>query len=1065
MASRGDVDADTRSIIGETPLYKAAQNGHLEVVQYLASRGDVDADALSFSLTPLHIAAWYGHLDVVKYLLSRDDVDGDGNAQESSTGETPLIMMMRHGGNLDVVKYLLSRDDVDVNAQNKWGETALDKAVGRGNYAILETIELLRARGGVCLARTDEACGLVMRPFHFILTVGANHSGAVHTVTATDPLRPNAATIYSLVHSGGFSLTVDSETGMLSLPADFGVLTAGLVATASIQAATEGGTQKVTVERVVKVLPLVTAELSDYPSRLTAAAGYMGVLATLSGTEEGVTVSYRPGLDEEVFTLAVLPSGKAALSLVSRLGGEDVTATAVVALGKDGYLPATVTALVTVSALLPAKTLVTVFPDVADIVVTLSARRGGTRYEKISGSVELSVLDSGEISVTAPRLSSFAWYHLDVRADSPGVLGGERFLVSLLAAPCAPGAPPAGDLIQAVDRNVEIDDICRMILSGADVSLKNSKNGTPLHRALVGEYYAAASLLIAAGAEVDAQNSRGKTPLYLATSISDNRGIASLLLMSGANPTISDRGGVTPFDNALARNDYDLIVLLAENMDPLPDGARFASGEKVLRQMVRTGYFDSAITVAPLLASRGVDVNALNSNGNSPLYLAANVASPSMVSLFLSLGANVSLSGGGGDTPLHRASYHGGNSAAALTIAFQLLTAGANVTVVNGAGRTPFFYPLWRNCCIQRFRPNNYAMIALLAEYADVLPAVDHAEARNVLRSAAISGSDSPGALAAVSLLASLSVNVDAPGHGGKTPIYLAIEAGDAAMVSMFVNVGADLSVKDNDGLAPLHFSMARDLSPGDPTIVSMLANAPGGNVNIRTEDDGSVALHFSAFASPDPVNIIIVSILLDAGADVNVRRHISDDLRDAGETPLIVALAWTSLLKVTMVSMLANAPGVKLDAPASYRNERAPLHVAALGGSSLGNSKMHVSILLDAGANVNVKDGVNGQTPLHLVVIEGNVDFLSRTVNPGDPKMVSILLDAGANVDAEDNNGRTPLHEAVIRANDGGDAAVAVISALVDAGANVNAEDNDGQTPLDYETENNTEIINLLTE
>ena len=347
LSSHDDVDADAPNLISYTPLHLAADNGHLDVVKYLSSRGDVDADARSFfGNTPLRHAAGQGHLDVVKYLSSRGDVDVNVRGNH---GITPLNSAAWNG-RLDVVKYLSSRDDVDVNTQDKWGHTPLDRAVNRGD---LEIATFLRARGGVCLIRTDEACGLVMRPFHFILTItNTNHSGAVHavhTVTATDPLRPNAAAIYSLVHSGGFSLTVDSETGVLSLPADSEVLTSGLVATASIQAATEGGTQNLTVEVVIEVsLP---PTLSSYPSLLTASSEYMGVLATLSATEEDVAMSYDSGLDEKVFTLTALPSGKAELSLVARLGVEDVTATAVVELSKYGHDPTLVTARVTVAAL------------------------------------------------------------------------------------------------------------------------------------------------------------------------------------------------------------------------------------------------------------------------------------------------------------------------------------------------------------------------------------------------------------------------------------------------------------------------------------------------------------------------------------------------------------------------------------------------------------------------------------------------------------------------------------------------------------------------------------------
>ena len=222
---------------------------------------NVNAQDSSFGWTPLHMVAVYGvlaaaetrgNLEVAKYLLSRDDINV--NAQDNRRF-TPLHRAAWHR-NWDMVKYLLSRDDVDVNARIEYAAyiTPLD-VLARSWYSHMDMALLsrARARGGVCVSSTQDVCGLVMRPRYFILTINTNHSGAVHTVTATDSFRPDAATIYSLVHSNGLSLTVNSETGVLSLPADAGVLTEGIVATASIQATTEGGTQSVTVEVVIKV--------------------------------------------------------------------------------------------------------------------------------------------------------------------------------------------------------------------------------------------------------------------------------------------------------------------------------------------------------------------------------------------------------------------------------------------------------------------------------------------------------------------------------------------------------------------------------------------------------------------------------------------------------------------------------------------------------------------------------------------------------------------------------------------------------------------------------------------
>ena len=502
--------------------------------------------------TPLHRAVVRNDYAIASLLI---DAGAEVDAQNTK-GKTPLYLAASLE-RADMVLLFLSAG-ADGGLPDEEGITPLDMAVEND----LDVVADIRNAGGVCLTRTDAACGLVMRPLHSTVVVAENHVGAALTVTAVT--HGDAAPEYSLVYDvNGFSV---SEAGELT--ADSGTLAEGLVATVSIQATTEGGTQSVAVERVVSVsAPSLMIMLSDYPSEVTAAADYAGALATLSATEEGATVFYRSGLDEARFALATLSSGKAELSLISPLGGENAVAKAVVELGKYGHVSVMVTALVTVSGLLPAEGVFTILSDRADTGVTLAARRGGTRYEKTGGSDELSVSDSGVISVAeGARLSNFIWYDLKARADSPGIWGGEPFSMSLLAAPCAPGDPPAGDLnlIAAVNnRGIDSDGVCRMILAGADVNVKNSREATPLHRAVVGDDYTVASLLIEAGAEVDAQNIKGKTPLYLAVArLAASLGradIVSLLLSAGADGGLPDEGGITPLDMAV-ENDLDVVA-------------------------------------------------------------------------------------------------------------------------------------------------------------------------------------------------------------------------------------------------------------------------------------------------------------------------------------------------------------------------------------------------------------------------------------------------------------------------------------------------------------------------
>jgi len=57
--------------IGYTPLYIAAQKGHLDVVKTLIEHGArVDA-ATTDGATPLYIACQNGQIEVVKYLIEK----------------------------------------------------------------------------------------------------------------------------------------------------------------------------------------------------------------------------------------------------------------------------------------------------------------------------------------------------------------------------------------------------------------------------------------------------------------------------------------------------------------------------------------------------------------------------------------------------------------------------------------------------------------------------------------------------------------------------------------------------------------------------------------------------------------------------------------------------------------------------------------------------------------------------------------------------------------------------------------------------------------------------------
>ena len=79
---------------GFTPLFVAAQNGHLEVVRALVTELGANVNQVNQGSTPLRIATERGHVEVVRALVT--ELGADVN-QATLDGKTPLIVAAHYG--------------------------------------------------------------------------------------------------------------------------------------------------------------------------------------------------------------------------------------------------------------------------------------------------------------------------------------------------------------------------------------------------------------------------------------------------------------------------------------------------------------------------------------------------------------------------------------------------------------------------------------------------------------------------------------------------------------------------------------------------------------------------------------------------------------------------------------------------------------------------------------------------------------------------------------------------------------------------------------------------------
>jgi len=157
--------------------------------------------------------------------------------------------------------------------------------------------------------------------------------------------------------------------------------------------------------------------------------------------------------------------------------------------------------------------------------------------------------------------------------------------------------------------------------------------------------------------------------------------------------------------------------------------------------------------------------------------------------------------------------------------------------------------------------------------------------------------------------------------------------------------------------------------------------------------------------------------MILDMGGDVNSRDE--DDM-----TPLHIAAASPDSLH--LVELFLSRGG---DVCAEDDRERTALHLACSRTDSI---IAELELLIFHGSDINASDE-DGWTPLHNAVENHNLEA------------TELLLKHGADVCAEDDHGRTALHLACSRAVP----IIAELELLIFHGSDINVGDTDGRTPL----------------
>lgn len=186
-------------------------------------------------------------------------------------------------------------------------------------------------------------------------------------------------------------------------------------------------------------------------------------------------------------------------------------------------------------------------------------------------------------------------------------------------------------------------DLCsfrKLLANGADANISDFRGNTPLSLCCSCRDSEFIKLLIKYGANVDGSKHPKSVPPLIQAVQSDSR-IAKFLLRNRANPNVfNPTTGDSPLHLAICKKDLDLIEVL------IRCGANVAAQSNIGRTPLHASIYpleslEIAKTLVKNTLMNGLDINLVDSKGQTALHLACYSGSNAMISLLIDNGADI----------------------------------------------------------------------------------------------------------------------------------------------------------------------------------------------------------------------------------------------------------------------------------------------------------------------------------------------------------------------------------------------------------------------------------------
>ena len=525
---------------------------------------------------------------------------------------------------------------------------------------------------------------------------------------------------------------------------------------------------------------------------------------------------------------------------------------------------------------------------------------------------------------------------------------------------------------------------------GADTTY-SEYGDTLLHVAAKQNQVEIASLLLASGADVNATNKLGQTPLHYASKWTPTTSkLVQLLLEHNASVKAEDWQGRTPLMVACGKD--------IEHSDfiKIDEATRTSIHVEIINLLLQAGASanekstENGLTPLHHLFTDCGDYNHTGSRETIGSYIGqafeeADRRVLKVAQLLIDNGADVNAQDNNGHTPLLIASYLGDESIVDL-----LLSKGAHVNTKDYKGETALYTASehGKEIVVEKLLKKKADLTVRVKGFTPLHVAVENKE------------------LAVVQVLVEYGASIDAQeSQGGNSPLMLACSEGYTKIAEFLLNNGAKVNIKEK--AEPTATYIALQLDHTDSSALTPLCVASAANKKK------------------------IIELLIDHGAQVN------DTYSEYQVNPLHIASIFGNVKAAkALITKGANIQAKTTDGDTALH------HAAEIGSYELAE------LLLTNKALIDVKNS-KGNTPLIIAVIKGHYNI------------VELLLKRNAQIDLRNSELATPLSTAVEEGH------YNITKLLLEHGANPTASiKNRRHTALTIaKKEGHTAIIKLLEE